>query len=157
MGAPIYFPTNRVRAFPFLHILTNTCYYLWSFSWWPFWWVWSDDTCILQWWARLSIFSCACWPSVCCLWENVYSGLCSFLIWVDWGFYIMRCMSCLYILILIPYLLYHLQIFSLIQWIVFSFCWQFAVQKLLSLIRSHLIIVAFVSFALGDIFKQRLW
>ena len=23
----------------------------------------------------LSIFSCACWPSVCILWRNVYSGL----------------------------------------------------------------------------------
>ena len=27
------------------------------------------------WWSvMLSVFSCACWPSVCLLWKNVYSG-----------------------------------------------------------------------------------
>ena len=29
----------------------------------------------------LSIFSCACWPSVCLLWRNVYLGLCPFFNW----------------------------------------------------------------------------
>ena len=27
-----------------------------------------------QWLVMLSIFSCVCWPSVCLLWKNVYSG-----------------------------------------------------------------------------------
>ena len=27
-AAPIYIPTNRAQDFPFLHILTNTCYFL---------------------------------------------------------------------------------------------------------------------------------
>ena len=31
VAAPIYIPTNRVRGFPFLHILPNICYV-------PFWW-----------------------------------------------------------------------------------------------------------------------
>ena len=30
----------------------------------------------------LSIFSCACWPSVCLLWKNVCLGLCPFSDWV---------------------------------------------------------------------------
>ena len=36
-----------------------------------------SDRCevAFRWWlVMLSIFSCACWPSVCFLWKNVYSG-----------------------------------------------------------------------------------
>ena len=35
-------------------------------------WFW---LAFLWWLAMLNIFSCACWPSPCYLWENVYSGL----------------------------------------------------------------------------------
>ena len=63
------------------------------------WQVWDDISswfwfAFLWWLAVLSLFSCACWPSVCLLWENIYSGFCSFLNWVCFCFY----MSCLYIL-----------------------------------------------------------
>ena len=49
----------------------------------------------------LSISSCACWPSKCLLWRNIYLGFCSFfglicLFFVY--FFIWRCMSYLYVL-----------------------------------------------------------
>ena len=88
------------------------------------WQVW-DDISLWFWFAFLwrlavlSFFSCACWPSVCLLWENVYSGLCSFLNWVCfvWDVYIF------WILTLCQS--YHLKISSPIQEAVFSFCWCF--------------------------------
>ena len=42
----------------------------------------------------LSIFSCACWPSVFLFWENVYLGL--LLIFQLDCFLLLSCMSCLY-------------------------------------------------------------
>ena len=67
-------------------------------------------------------------------------------------FFILSCISCFCILNINPLSVVSLaNIFShsvgclFILWMVF-----FAVQKLLSLIRSHLFIFAFVSFALGD-------
>ena len=79
VAASIYITTNSVLGFPFLHILANICY-LWSFWWQPFrqvggdipLWFWFT---FLWWLVMLSIFSCACWPSVCLLYKNVYSGL----------------------------------------------------------------------------------
>ena len=38
--------TNRVRGFPFLHILISICY-LRSFWWWSFWQVWGDLSVVL--------------------------------------------------------------------------------------------------------------
>ena len=32
VATPIYIPTNSLRRFPFLHILTNTCYKVWNFN-----------------------------------------------------------------------------------------------------------------------------
>ena len=77
VAAPIYIPTNRVLQFPFLHILTNTCY-LRPFWQWPFWQVWGGSSLFwftfLWWWALLSILSCVCLPHIYLLWRN-YFGL----------------------------------------------------------------------------------
>ena len=103
----------------------------------------------------LSIFSCGCWPSVC-LWGNVYLGLlpifwlgCLFFqYWVVWAvcvFWILTsCQS------------HHLQIFSPVPYVVFSFCWWFPLlcKSFYILIMSHLFIFAFISFALGDWSKK---
>ena len=99
----------------------------------------------------LNIFSCASWPSVCCrLWRNVYLfllpmswlGCLVFCCWVVWAVCIFWKLS----LCRSPYL----QIFFSYSWVVFLFMVSFTVQKLLSLIRSHLFIFAFVSNALGN-------
>ena len=71
--------------------------------------------------AKLSIFSCAYWFSICLLWRNVYLGLlpifwlgCLFFwYWVVWAICIFWG--------LIPCQFHYLQIFSPILWIVFSF------------------------------------
>ena len=79
MTAQINIPTKSVPEFSFLHILNNI-YYLWCLWWKPFWQVWGNIS--LWFWfvfplylVMLSIFSWACWPSVCGLGKNVYSGL----------------------------------------------------------------------------------
>ena len=40
LTTPVYIPTKSAQAFPFLHILTNACYFL------PFWWY--SDSCELM-------------------------------------------------------------------------------------------------------------
>ena len=77
----------------------------------------------------LSSFSCASWPSVCLLWRNVYLGLLSILDWVVCFF--------------------NIELLEL--FIVF-----FAMQKLLSFIRSHLFIFVFISISLGGGSKKDL-
>ena len=101
------------------------------------------------WWlAMLSIFSCAWWPSACALWRNVYSvllpifksGFCFFLM--------LSCMSCFYVLDINPLsVISFANIFSHSVGCLFVLLMvSFAVQKLFSLIRSHLFIFAFVCF-----------
>ena len=51
---------------------------------------------------------------------------------------------------------FDLQIFSPILWLLFLFMISFAVQNLLSLIRSHLFIFIFISITLGDGLKKLL-
>ena len=78
VAASVYIPINSVQGFTFLQILTNICY-LWSFWWQPFCLVWGSISLwfwfAFLWLMMLSIFSFACWSSVCRLWKNVYSGL----------------------------------------------------------------------------------
>ena len=84
----------------------------------------------------LSIFSCSSWPSVCLLWRNVYIQLLTTFLTCMVFFFILSYMSCLYILEINPLLMAS---FSLILWVLFSFFHGFFnIQKLLSLIRSHL-------------------
>ena len=77
-GCTNFHSRNRVKRFPFLHILTNV-YYRYPL-WWQMWgtislWFWFPFLWLLT---MLSIFSCAFWPSVCIIWKTVYSGLLPF-------------------------------------------------------------------------------
>ena len=49
----------------------------------------------------LNIFSCACWPSVCLLWRNIYLDLLP-IFGLDCLLLILNCMGCLYILEIKP-------------------------------------------------------
>ena len=63
-----------VQGFPFLHILTSTCY-LWSFWWKPFGQCevisHCGFVCISLMISSFEHFSCDCLPSVCFLWKDV--------------------------------------------------------------------------------------
>ena len=73
------------------------------------------------------------------------------------GFLLLSCMSCLYILEVKPLSVTSFaSIFSHSVGCLFILFVSFAVQKLLSLIRSHLFIFVFISIALGDWPKKRL-
>ena len=99
----------------------------------------------------LSILSCASWPSVCLLWRNVYLGLLPIFGLGCLFFLILSCMSCLYILEINPLSIDSFaNIFSHSEGYLFIlFIASFAVQKLLSCIRSHLFIFVFISITLG--------
>ena len=101
----------------------------------------------------LSIFSCANWSSVCALWRNVYLG---FLSIFSLGCLLLSCMSCLYILeVKSLSVASFANIFSQSVDCLFVLCMIFfAVQKLVSLIRSHLFILAFIFVALGGWTKK---
>uniref|UniRef100_A0A8C9CPS8 Uncharacterized protein n=1 Tax=Phocoena sinus TaxID=42100 RepID=A0A8C9CPS8_PHOSS len=86
----------------------------------------------------LSILSCVCWQSVYLLWRNVF---CPFLDWVV-CFLILNCLCCLYILEVNPLSVASFaNIFSHSEGCLFLwFMVSFAGQKLLSFIRSHLVL-----------------
>ena len=115
-GCTNFHSRNRVKRFPFLHILTNV-YYLYPL-WWQMWgtislWFWFPFLWLLT---MLSIFSCAFWPSVCIIWKTVYSGLLPFFFPVRLFVYFWRwVVSALYICYMLnPYWSYHLPIFTVI-------------------------------------------
>ena len=95
----------------------------------------------------LSIFSCVCQPSVSLLWRNVcLSSLSHFLIGL-FVFLVLSCMSCFYIseIHLLSVLSFAI-IFSHSEGCLFTLLLvSFAVQTLLSLIRSHLFTFVFFS------------
>ena len=99
----------------------------------------------------LSIFSCAFWPSVYLLWRNVYLDIPP-ISWLDClCFLILSYMSSLYSLEINPLsVASFVNIFSHSEGCLFIlFMVSFAVQKLLSLIRSHLFIFVFIFITLG--------
>ena len=105
----------------------------------------------------LSIFSCAYWPSVCLLWRNVYLGLLSIFL-LDF-FSLLSCVSYLNILEINTFsVTLFANIFSqCIACLFVLFMVSFAVQRLISLIRSHLcFFFAFISIALVDWPKKTL-
>ena len=68
VAAPIYIPTNSERGFLFFHTFTNVIFCPFDNShsdrYEVMFWFWIA----FPWWlVMLSIFSCACWPSVCLL------------------------------------------------------------------------------------------
>ena len=98
----------------------------------------------------LGIVSCACWPSVYLPWRNVYSDLLPVFQLGSWLFFAVELCK-LYIL--------EIRTLSVASFeTIFShsvscrfvfFLVSFAVQQLVSLIRSHWFIFAFISVALG--------
>ena len=100
----------------------------------------------------VNIFSRAFWPSVCFLQRNVYLGLFAtfwlgclfFWHWVVWA-------ACIFWKLIFCQLLHLLLFFSHSEGCLFTLLIvSFVVQTLLSLIRSHLFIFAFISITLGD-------
>ena len=78
----------------------------------------------------LSIFSCAYWPSLCLLWRNVCVGLLPIFFYIEW--------YKLYILEINYHLHLFANIFSHFVGCLFILIMiSFAVQKLLTLTRSH--------------------
>ena len=94
----------------------------------------------------LSIFSYACWLSVCLLWRNVYLGLLPILWLGCLGVLILSCMTCFYMLEIkalsvtsFANIFSHSVVCLFVLLIVSS-----AVPKLLSLMRSRLFLLLFV-------------
>ena len=103
------------------------------------------------------MFSCACWPSVCLLWRNVYLGLLSVFLVQFWFFLILNyiCIFCIQNAIcifwkLIPSWSHCLPIVFTIPYVIFLFLLMvfFVIKNLLNLIKSHFFI--FTHFSLED-------
>ena len=122
-------------------------------------------------WYLIVVFICIlsnreqCWASfhvsvghpACFLWRNV--SLCLLpIFWLGCLFLLLSCVNCLYILEINPlWVSSFSNIFSLsIGYLFVLVIVSFAVQKLMSLIRSHLFISAFISITLGYWLKKTL-
>ena len=75
----------------------------------------------LWWLVTLNIFSYVYWPFLCPLWKSVYSGPLPIFNWIVCLFGVEFCNFGY----LTSYQMFHWQICSPIQWVVFSFCWWF--------------------------------
>ena len=86
----------------------------------------------------MCIFSCVCWPSVCHLWA----------IFLFLFFYILSCLSCLYILEVNPFICKY---FFPLHRLSFHFVDSFLCCAIpLNLVRPHLFIFVLISITLGD-------
>ena len=105
----------------------------------------------------LSIFSCVCWPSVCLLWRNGYLDLLH-IFWLacSFGIKLYEMLVCLFVLEIKPSTVASFaNIFSQsIGYLFILFMVSFVVQKLVSLIRSHLFIFACISIASDKAFLK---
>ena len=125
-------------------ILTGVKWYISLWFWFAFPW----------WLVVLSIFSCV-WGYLYVIFGKNVQVLCPLFNQVV-CFLLLSYMSCLYSLDMNPLLVASFAniFFHSIDCLFVLSMVSFAVQKLLSLIRSHLFIFAFVSFALGDRSKK---
>ena len=96
------------------------------------------------------------WPSVWSLCRNVCLGLLPIFFIELLGFLIWSCMSCLYILEfnLLSVASFANTFFHSEGCPYISFMYSFAMQKLLHLIRSHLLIFVFIFITLGGVSKR---
>ena len=130
-------PSNTVGVFPFFYTISSIyCNFfddglLTDVTWYPI----AFLICISLVITVLIIFSCAYLPSLCLLWRNVYLHLLAIL-WI--GYLLLNCMSCLYFADIKPLsVTLFANIFSQYIGCLFSlFMVSFAIQKVLSLIRS---------------------
>ena len=102
----------------------------------------------------LSIFSCVCYPSICLLWRNVCLVLWPIFFWLGHLFFWKWAagVACIFFRLVVCQLLHLAIIFSHSEGCLFTILIvSFVVQKLLSLIRSHLFIFAFISNILGGL------
>ena len=102
-----------------------------------------------------TIFSCACWPSVCLLWKKSIQVFCPAFNQFFF-FLILTYMNCVYILDINPLSatsFAHIFSHSVSCLFILSVV-SFSVQKFLSLIRYYLFIFAFISFALEPRFRK---
>ena len=162
VAAPVYFPASCMVVFPFLHTLASIrC--LWAFWWWSFWLVQGDNSlwfsfafCLVVGSAE-HLFMCLVGHPACFLWRNVSLGL-SPIFWLGCLFLLLSCINCLYILEINPlWVSSFANIFSLsIGYLFVLVIVSFAVQKIMSLVGSHLFISAFISTALGYWLKKTL-
>ena len=76
VAVPICIPNSSAQGFPFLHILTSTCYFfvfliiaIFTGVWW---YLSMVLICIVPLINDVEHLFMCCWPSVCLLWKNVY-------------------------------------------------------------------------------------
>ena len=131
VAVPIYIPTNSCTRVPFSpHVFI--CYFS----------------------VMLSIFSCACLPSLCLLWKHIYSDILP--IFRLGCLLLLNYISCLYILDINPLTVMAFEniVSHFISCLFILSLVSFTMQKFLLIIKSHFFIFVFISIALGDLPKN---